>query len=145
MPYSAWKRLGDFRYFLYNPLLDIPVLGSVLRGLGCFPAKYHTKYPYGLGYATEQLSKGRSIFIFPEGRRTIQGEYPAHNGVAVLAKLPRVMIIPAHIEWRDRGAWHGFKIGIGKPFNGKDLTAQEILNRVYEVPVDKPLRIRTRA
>jgi 1-acyl-sn-glycerol-3-phosphate acyltransferase len=135
LPFGAWKRLGAFRFFAYNGLIDVPLLGPFLLGFGSFPTRPHHKHPHGLEYAINQLSRGRSIHIFPEGRRSLPGEYAAHRGVAELAKQPNVMIIPAHIQWHGKNLWHGFDIGIGKPFDGSKMSAQEILDRIYSVPV----------
>jgi hypothetical protein len=46
------------------------------------------------------------------------------------------MIVPAHIEWKRGWPWRTFKLGIGKPFDGSAMTAQEILDRVYDQPVE---------
>jgi hypothetical protein len=65
----------------------------------------------------------------------IRGERDAKWGVAALAREPNVMIIPAHIEWRRRGWWHGFDVTVGKPFDGSEMTAQEILDQIYALQV----------
>jgi 1-acyl-sn-glycerol-3-phosphate acyltransferase len=135
MPWSTWRRLSAFRYMVYKPLFDIPLLGQFMLGLGCFPATEHPKHPFGLDYSRIQIAQGRNIFIFPEGRRVIRGERTARRGVAELAKEPKVRVLPAHIEWRRRGWWHGFDVAIGEPFDGSKMTAQEILDHVYSIPV----------
>jgi 1-acyl-sn-glycerol-3-phosphate acyltransferase len=135
LPYLVWRKIGVFRYMVYNPLFDIPVLGQSLLALGCFPAMPHPVHPHGLGYSRSQLAAGRNILIFPEGRRVIRGEREARWGVAKLAKEPNVLILPAHIEWRKRGWWHGFDITVGKPFDGSKMTPKEILDHIYELPM----------
>ena len=138
VPFAVWRKLGAFRYMVYTPLFDIPGLAQFLLALGCFPAKPHPVVgPYGLDYSKSQLAIGRGICIFPEGRRVIRGERGARRGVAVLAREPKVLLIPAHIEWRQRGWWHGFDVTIGKPFDGSQMSAQEILDRVYALPVTR--------
>jgi len=135
LPYSVWGKLGTVRYMVYRPLFDIPLLGPFLLGLGCFPATEHPKHPFGLVYAKGQMAQGRSISIFPEGRRVIRGEREARRGVAVLAQEPNALLLPAHIEWRRRGWWHGFGVTIGKPIDASKMTAQEILDYIYALPV----------
>jgi 1-acyl-sn-glycerol-3-phosphate acyltransferase len=136
VPFSIWKRLGSLNYFTGNYSINLPVVGPFLVRCGCFPAKKHDYYPYGLEYAEKMLRSGQAILIFPEGRRTRPGESRAHHGVEVLAHEPNVMIIPVHLEWVGRKWWQrSFRIGVGKPFDGSKMTAEEILQRVYATPV----------
>jgi 1-acyl-sn-glycerol-3-phosphate acyltransferase len=136
LPRRVWLHLGTLNYFAANMYLDVPVLGHWLIRMGCFPAKVHTKHPYGLEYARRMLNRGNSVHIFPEGRRTRRGESPVRRGVEALAREPHVMIIPAHIEWSLTRPWRTFKLGVGKPFDGSQMTAQEIMDRVYAQEVD---------
>jgi lysophospholipid acyltransferase (LPLAT)-like uncharacterized protein len=83
------------------------------------------------------MLRGHSIGIFPEGGLSKNREKPARSGVMVLAQQPNTRVIPVHIEWRDAHKWHkGFDMHIGKPFDGSKMTAQEILDRIYSLPVD---------
>jgi 1-acyl-sn-glycerol-3-phosphate acyltransferase len=136
IPYRIWRHMGTLNYFTANKFMDTPVVGKALLRFGCFPAKVHHKYPFGLDYAHRMLARGNTILIFPEGRRTRPGETPARKGVQVLAHEPNVMVIPAHIEWTKRWFGYTFKLGIGKPFDASSLSAQEILDRVYAQPVE---------
>ncbi len=81
------------------------------------------------------MGRGQSIGIFPEGGLSKNREKPARRGVMVLAQQPNVRIIPVHIEWRGEGRFKTFDMGIGKPFDGSKMSAQEILDRIYEQPV----------
>lgn len=134
-PFGVWRHMGTLRYFAANGLM-VPGLRTLIMALGCFPARMTPRWPSGLEYGLKQLSMGRTVFIFPEGRRTIRGHSRARGGVEVLAHSHQAMVVPAHIEWERRGRFgRRFRIGIGKPFDGTHLTAQEILDRVYAVPV----------
>ncbi len=135
LPYRTWMHLGTVNYFAANIYIDIPFYGGAMLRLGCFPAKAHTKHPYGLEYARHLLRSGKAVLIFPEGRRTKRGETPTRHGVEALAHDPNVMIVPAHIEWTRGRPWRTFRLGIGKPFDGSKMTAQEIMDRVYAQPV----------
>ncbi len=136
LPRHTWRRLGTMNYFAANVHLDIPLLGGAMIRLGAFPAKAHRKHPYGLEYAKGLLKRGKGILIFPEGRRTRRGETPTRHGVEALAHEPNVMLVPAHIEWRRGWPWRTFKLGMGKPFDGSAMTAQQIMDRVYDQPVE---------
>jgi 1-acyl-sn-glycerol-3-phosphate acyltransferase len=136
LPGYVWRQVGTINYFAANIYIDIRFYGDLMLRLGCFPAKVHRKHPYGLEYAKAILNRGKGVLIFPEGRRTVRGETPTRHGVEALAHEPNVMIVPAHIEWTRGRPWRTFKLGIGKPFDGSKLTAQEIMDRVYAQPVD---------
>ncbi|HVQ44144.1 MAG TPA: lysophospholipid acyltransferase family protein [Candidatus Saccharimonadia bacterium] len=135
LPYRIWRHLGTLNYFAANVYIDIPFYGGAMLRLGSFPAKAHVKHPYGLDYARNLLRRGKSVLIFPEGRRTRRGETPTRHGVEALAHEPNVMIIPVHIEWTRGRPWRTFQLGVGKPFDGSAMTAQEIMDRIYQQPV----------
>lgn len=81
--------------------------------------------------------KGHTVYICPEGGLTRRGDRPVRPGVAALARIENVMIIPAHIEWKLYGRWsRTFRVGIGKPFDASRMTADQIMNRVYAQPVE---------
>jgi 1-acyl-sn-glycerol-3-phosphate acyltransferase len=75
--------------------------------------------------------------IFPEGRRTVRGEGKVYRGVEELAHShPHAMVVPVHIEWRVRWKYiRSFRIAIGAPFDASQLTAQDIMDRIYALPV----------
>ncbi|HEY6737182.1 MAG TPA: lysophospholipid acyltransferase family protein [Candidatus Saccharimonadia bacterium] len=135
LPYRVWRHMGTLNYFAANIYIDIPFYGGAMMRFGSFPAKAHRKHPYGLEYAKKLLKQGNTVLIFPEGRRTVRGESPIRHGVEALAHESNVMVVPAHIEWKRGRPWRTFKLGIGKPFDASGLTADEIMERVYAVPV----------
>ncbi len=134
-PFRTWFRLRTLRSFLANYLFDNKFIRPLAISVGCFPAKSHPDYPYGLDYAIRQMRRGSSILIFPEGRRTIRGERQARRGVQVLAQEQRTMVIPVHLEWTRHKYRRSYAIGFGKPFDGSKLTPDEILAKIYDVPV----------
>lgn len=136
LPMRQWRKIGMPRAMVANRFFDLPVIGNYLRSMGSFPAREHPRDPYGLGYANRMLDAGFSTLIFPEGRITLHRQNPAYRGVSILAKRPDVRIIPLHIEWARPRIRARFRIGIGKPFDGSKMSAQEILNKVYEQPVE---------
>jgi 1-acyl-sn-glycerol-3-phosphate acyltransferase len=134
IPLSIWRKTGMPRAMASNRFFNNPVVANYLRSLGSFPAKEHPTDPYGLDYSEFLLDHGQSIVIFPEGHVTLHRENTARHGIQALAQMPNVRIIPVHFEWA-RPRWRArFEIGIGKPFDGSKMTAQEILDRVYDIP-----------
>jgi 1-acyl-sn-glycerol-3-phosphate acyltransferase len=135
LPQKIWDKIGMPRAMASNRFFGYPVVGPYLRSMGSFPAKQHPTDPSGLDYAGYLLENGKSIIVFPEGHVTLHRENSARRGVKELANLPNVRIIPIHFEWA-RPRWRArFRIGIGKPFDGSQMTAQEILDRIYALPL----------
>lgn len=141
IPSSVWRRVGLPRTFVHNRFFEYPVVGFVFRSIGCFPAHQHPTDPYGLPYAFNLLERRHSILIFPEGRmdRNRTREWPAKSGVSVLARQPDVRIIPVHLEWNRTSGRRYVDIGVGPPFDASRMTAQEILDFIFALPV-QPVR-----
>jgi 1-acyl-sn-glycerol-3-phosphate acyltransferase len=136
IPFNTYKKLGTFRYFAMNGLFKNALLRAFIVAFGCFPTRPHPHYPHGLDYSTKLLHQGRSLLIFPEGRRTVRGVSAARSGVMVLAHEPNTMIIPAHIEWQGRSLFRRrFRLVVGRPFSGSGMTADEILDSIYALKV----------
>ncbi len=125
-------RLLPFRAMTYNKVLRGGLITQYLLGMGCFPSLPHETLPHGLDLSTKLLEARQTVFICPEGRRTLPGQTAPKPGVMVLAKLPNVMVVPAHIQWKKPNAIQKtFKLAFGKPFDGSGMTATEIMDRVY--------------
>lgn len=128
-------RLLPFRYMTANQHL-YGRYGWLLRPLGGFPAYSHPRYLSGLSRAEYVLNKTHTICIFPEGRRSLSGEAKAKPGVSLLARNTKTYIIPLHIQWTKRSSWsRRVSITIGRPFRASDLSSQQILDRIYTLPV----------
>ncbi|HEX3082233.1 MAG TPA: lysophospholipid acyltransferase family protein [Candidatus Saccharimonadia bacterium] len=135
--FRLWGKLGRPHTMVANRFFRNPIFGFYLRSVGCFPARVHATDPYGLDYARVHLDRGESVIIYPEGKLSRRRQNRAHNGIMVLAHQPNVRVIPVHIEWR-RNRW-GFYIldaCVGKPFDARQMLAEEILEYIYSVPVD---------
>ncbi len=134
LPYPVWSLLRSFRFMAYNALFKKQPLRSILLSLGSFPASAHTQYASGLNAAMSFLAQGQTVVIFPQGeRRPLKGR--ARTGVRVLADLPKVVVIPARIEWQRQGRWRrSFTLVVGRPALEQNSTAQQILDRIYRLP-----------
>jgi 1-acyl-sn-glycerol-3-phosphate acyltransferase len=122
---SLFMKLSPFRFFAHNGLFSW-WLKQFLIALGCFPASPHSQYSSGLDAASSYLNNGQTIFIFPEGKRFRGEKLKPRKGVAVLADMPNVEIIPVKITW-NRGLLWGYEIVIGKPQQWSGRTADAIL------------------
>jgi 1-acyl-sn-glycerol-3-phosphate acyltransferase len=137
LPPKVFKRMRTLRFFAHNVFFRNPINRAVMTSLGAFPTKEHPVLPHGLRYANDQLNEGHPVLIFPEGRMSVPRETPAKLGVEIMAQWRKVMIIPVHLEWDryQRVLGGKLRIHIGKPFSGKGMSAQEILDRIYELEV----------
>jgi 1-acyl-sn-glycerol-3-phosphate acyltransferase len=131
--FAIYRKLKPFRFFAHNFFFNRWWMYPFLVIFGCFPARFdeNSKLETGLPLAEKLLQKGQTIFIFPEGKRVAPGEGEARPGVAVLAAVKSVQIIPAKIEWRGVWLFRRSSVIIGKPFSAAGQSPQEILDRVY--------------
>ena len=133
---TVFNRLEPFRAMTTNRFLARGPMKYAALKMGCYPAKPHLSLPSGVGYASELIKRGQTVYICPEGKINRGDGQSARPGVAILAKLPNVEIIPAHIQWTRNGRWRrSFQLTYGKPFDGSEMTAQEILDRCYALPL----------
>jgi 1-acyl-sn-glycerol-3-phosphate acyltransferase len=135
IPQAVWNRIGMPRAMASNRFFSYPLVGPYMKSMGSFPAKRHPTEPYGLEYATYLLDHGKSLLVFPEGHVTLHRENTARRGVMELAQLPNVRVIPVHFEWARPRIRARFRVGIGRPFDASQMTAQEILDRIYALPL----------
>jgi 1-acyl-sn-glycerol-3-phosphate acyltransferase len=135
LPYSWWRKIGELRVFVANRFFGYFFVGNLMRSCGAFPAKKHPTDPYGLAYAINLMNRGCTVAIFPEGGLSKHREKTARSGVMVLAQQKNVRIIPVHIEWRRNSRSKSFDMHIGKPFDGSNMTAPQILDHIYSLPV----------
>lgn len=136
LPLPILHKLGTVRTIAHTVFFSNLFNRSFMTAFGAFPTKAHPILPHGLDCARDLLNAGQTVQIFPEGRMTVPGQTPAKQGVAIMAQWPGVKIIPVHMDWRRHGRFgRTLNLGVGKPFSGKGMSAQEILDRVLALPV----------
>ncbi len=84
-------------YMAKRELFEIPVFGSLIRALGAYPVDREHSAAGAIKRSIEVLREGEAIGIFPEGGRNPKGEVRARSGVALLASIARVPVLPAAI------------------------------------------------
>lgn len=132
----VYRRIGPIRSMTLNRFFGSGIVGYSAIRMGCFPARSHPSLPSGIDFATDLVERGQSVFICPEGGRTLPGTGSARPGVAILANLPNVILIPARIQWKRHGSiGRSFKLTMGKPYDGHGMTPQAILDTVYALPL----------
>lgn len=79
-------------------LMDAPVIGAVLRWLGAYGVTRGRRDTSAIDTATQILSEGKMLAVFPEGTRAKEGEpLKPQSGVAAIVGRTRANVLPASI------------------------------------------------
>ena len=89
-------------YMAKKELFSVPVLGSVIRALGAYSVDRRGSATSAIRRSLQVLESGGAIGIFPEGTRNASGTVAPQTGVALLAALGQVPVVPACIRGTDR-------------------------------------------
>ena len=93
---AALKRRAT--YMAREGLFKIPAIGEFVRSFS-FPVRRDRPQPSTIKEAVRRLKAGELIVMFPEGGRSVGGGIlDAKRGVAVIAALGRVPVVPALIS-----------------------------------------------
>ncbi|MDO4850355.1 MAG: lysophospholipid acyltransferase family protein [Actinomycetota bacterium] len=121
----VWAFKLNIRFIAKEELFEHRVLRGLLARLGSFPIKRETADRSAIRRSLASLARGEHLGIFPEGTRIRhEGQVPTyHAGVALIARMAKVPVIPVGIQGADRVKPVGSKlfrfpkivIRIGKP------------------------------
>ena len=104
--------------------------GTLFKLLGSYRAYVGLRnYEKALRHQLEIARIGKSISIFPSGKRVMRGEVIApKGGVSYLAQATRIPIMPIHIQGAERITLREFllrkrkiKVVFGQPLYAKDI------------------------
>lgn len=90
------------RYMAKKELFSIPVLGTMIRGLGAYSVDRRGSATGAIKRSLQVLQTGGVVGIFPEGTRNRSGTVTPQTGVALLASMAQVPVVPALIHGTDR-------------------------------------------
>jgi 1-acyl-sn-glycerol-3-phosphate acyltransferase len=86
-------------YLARNTLMDIPVLGMLLRRLNVVPVDRDGGGGAGLKAILDRLLNGAIILLFPEGTRTSDGRLqPAKSGVGLTVIKSTALVVPVRVQ-----------------------------------------------
>lgn len=127
------------RIMAKKQLMEIPVLGWLLRKVGVFGIDRGNSDVAAVKTAISSLKSGWNLLIFPEGTRVKeQGEVEAKGGIAMMAIRSGVKLQPVYISPEQR-IFRKTHIVIGEPYapvyTGRKGTAEE-----YQANADEILR-----
>ena len=128
-------------YLAKKELFAIPILGTILHGLGAYPTDRSAGGVAAVRAALRVLKDGRCVGIFPEGTRNRSGDAPEKGGAALLASLSGATVVPAAIVGtREVRRMHPIRVIYGEPLriarvrkaDGGDLEkwTAEIMRRI---------------
>lgn len=135
-PFLATFIIRPVSYMAKQELFQIPVFNSIIRSCHAFPVKRGAADRGALKAAMTELKAGKCVGLFPEGTRSKDGKiHKAESGVALIAAMTKVPVVPAAIIGTDKiFSSHIFfpklKIIYGKPlqFEGSGKNKEELQN-----------------
>ena len=116
-------------YWLVTALFDV------------FPLPQRSGFRESFAFAGQSVDRGYSIVVFPEGRRTMDGQMsPFRAGIGILAQTLKTPVVPMRIDGlfplkqQDRTfARRGeIKVLVGKPVQFQPGTSEEDIARTLE-------------
>jgi 1-acyl-sn-glycerol-3-phosphate acyltransferase len=135
LPLGFFVNAAPYRFMTLNVFFKKLWLRTFLIFCGSFPAREDKRHIYGLSAAERFIRMGQTVLIFPEGTRNLPGTAEPKTGVTILAKHRNVKILPAKIMWYKTSHWKRWcTVSIGQPFKATDMTPQEIMDRIYDLP-----------
>lgn len=124
-------------YMAKKELFTIPVLGSVIRGLGAYHVDRQGSATAAIRRSLQVLQSGGAIGIFPEGTRNPRGTVTPQTGVALLASLAEAPVVPACIRGTDRALRLArVDVAFGEPLMlpaGRKATRDELAKFTAEI------------
>ncbi len=112
----AFQRYRQIFFMSKAEIFKVPVLGAILRAIGCFPVQRGETDIQSIRTAFGHLKNGQRVMIFPEGTRVKKKEpVDAKSGALRIAMKTKTPILPVYISRRKR--IFGFStLVIGKPY-----------------------------
>ena len=126
-PWIAFALNTAVRYMAKDEIFRIPLLGGLLRAIGCFPIRRGGADRRALVTALRVLAAGQPLGFFPEGHRSESGALiRAHPGIGMLAVRSGVPLVPIGVIGTDRARLGAFwrrdiTVRIGLPFRAGEL------------------------
>jgi 1-acyl-sn-glycerol-3-phosphate acyltransferase len=136
--------IGAFRFFNFmakEELFENKIVGWWFRHINCFPVKREVGDKTAVEEAIKRLKEGKIVLLFPEGKRSPDGNLHAFQpGVGFLAQVTHVPILPVYIK----GSYDAFpkgakayrpaqiKVYYGKPIVPRDNYDKAERKKVYE-------------
>ena len=97
------------RFMAREGLFKIPIFKTFIKVFS-FPIKRDKPHPSAIKEAVQRLKKGELIVMFPEGSRSVNGDFlEAKRGLSVIAAISRIPIVPTFIKGTEKALPVGAK------------------------------------
>ncbi len=94
---SSWSE--EVHFLARESLFRIPLLGKLIRVLNTHPISRKATDLHVLRQMIHLLQEGKKLIIFPEGKRSADGQlHPFERGFAFLTQKAKCTIFPAYIS-----------------------------------------------
>ncbi|MBI3522772.1 MAG: 1-acyl-sn-glycerol-3-phosphate acyltransferase [Chloroflexi bacterium] len=130
-PWIEFAFRVPLRYMAKQEVFEVPLIGGVLRGIGCFPVRRGEADRRAIVTALRVLETGHPLGFFPEGHRSEDGVLRrGHPGIALLAERSGAPIVPVGIAGTTHARLGRFwrrdiDVVIGESFRVADLASSE--------------------
>lgn len=123
------RTIEVFSYWLVTALFDV------------FPLPQRSGFRESFAFAGESIDRGYSVLVFPEGRRTTDGEMsPFRTGIGILAQQLKVPVVPMRIdglfplksEERHFARRGEIKVIVGEPMQFSETMSEQEIARDLE-------------
>jgi 1-acyl-sn-glycerol-3-phosphate acyltransferase len=115
---------GKFSFIAKAELFKKKMFALLIRYCGAYPVERGAGDTGALDRAVSDLKKGRIFVIFPEGTRSKDGSIAkAKSGIALIAGMANVPVLPCCIVYKDNRAYVSF---------GKIIPAEAIAVKATE-------------
>lgn len=113
-----------------SELFKNPLFGGLIKKLGAFPVKRGKGDIGAIKAALNILKSNNLMLIFPEGKRNNETIEHAKPGVALIANMAKVPVIPTYISGEYK-FMHKITVKFGEPYYmteyfDKKMSAEEI-------------------
>jgi 1-acyl-sn-glycerol-3-phosphate acyltransferase len=124
-------------YMAKRELFQVPILAPMIRALGAYAVDRRGSAAAAIKRSLQVLQGGGVVGIFPEGTRNRAGTVPPQTGVALLASLAGVPVVPACILGSDRALRLGrIDVAFGVPLalpGGRKATRDDLAKFTAEI------------
>ena len=133
----ALPRTYSLRIMAKKQLMDVPVLGWLLRKLGVFGVDRGNADMKAARMAMKSLKEGSKLLMFPEGTRVKEGEsVDAKAGAALFATRCNVPLLPVYI-YNPKKLFKRSTVVVGQPYmpeyEGRKATSEELQKIVQDL------------